>query len=403
MKKLITIIIVAVLVVSLVACSAAPAASSAAASSAAPAASSAAPASSAAAAASSAAPASSAAAAGDTYEIAMLTDSGSVTDKSFNQFTWEGVKAYADKNSKTYKYYKPAEATTKGYEDSIDLAVKAGAKIIVLSGFFFDQACFDSQTKYPDVKFLAIDYRPNNEDQKNPVSKTGPNTYSVLYQEQQPGFLAGYAAVKDGYTKLGFMGGMAVPAVERYGYGFVQGAEYAAKEMGLKDGSIELKYTYVGNFDATPDNQTLAASWYKSGSQIIFACGGSVGLSVMAAAEAANGKVIGVDVDQSGDSPSVVTSAEKYLGATVQDALTKYYAGQYPGGVEATLGAKENMVGLPDDFSKFKTFTKDDYTKLYTALAADTNGIASGIKKDTDVKAATDLGTKAVKVTIIGK
>lgn len=364
-------------------------------------ASSVAPASSAAA--ESAAPESSApaetAAAVEGNEIAMITDVGTIDDKSFNQGTWEGVKQYAEENGISHKYYKPAEKTTDAYVDAIDLAITGGAKIVVCPGYLFEPAIFVEQDKYPDIKFVLIDGRP--QDGTYTTYKTGANTYSVIYAEEQPGFLAGYAAVKEGYTKLGFMGGMAVPAVVRFGYGFVQGAEYAAQELGLAEGSIQIKYTYVGNFDASPENQTIAASWYQEGTEIIFGCGGGVGLSAMAAAESAGAKTIGVDVDQSSESETVVTSAMKYLKNTVYESLKAFYAGSFPGGTDATLGAKENMVGLPDDFSRFTNFTKADYDKIYTALAADTDSLASNIKKDTDAASAVELETKAVEVEVI--
>ena len=364
-------------------------------------ASSVAPASSAAA--ESAAPESSApaetAAAVEGNEIAMITDVGTIDDKSFNQGTWEGVKQYAEENGISHKYYKPAEKTTDAYVDAIDLAITGGAKIVVCPGYLFEPAIFVEQDKYPDIKFVLIDGRP--QDGTYTTYKTGANTYSVIYAEDQPGFLAGYAAVKEGYTKLGFMGGMAVPAVVRFGYGFVQGAEYAAQELGLAEGSIQIKYTYVGNFDASPENQTIAASWYQEGTEIIFGCGGGVGLSAMAAAESAGAKTIGVDVDQSSESETVVTSAMKYLKNTVYESLKAFYAGSFPGGTDATLGAKENMVGLPDDFSRFTNFTKADYDKIYKALAADTDSLASNIKKDTDAASAAELETKAVEVEVI--
>ncbi|MFA9423689.1 MAG: BMP family protein, partial [Sedimentibacter sp.] len=226
------------------------------------------------------------------YEIALITDIGTIDDKSFNQGAWEGVMAYAEENKMTYKYYKPSEKSDDAYLTSIDLAVKAGAKIIVCPGFLFEVPVFKAQDIYPEVNFIILDGYPHNGDY-NPVVKE--NTMSIFYAEQEAGFLAGYAAVKDGYKKLGFMGGVAVPAVVRYGYGYIQGAEYAAKELGMADGSIDLKYTYVGNFDATPENMANAASWYNEGTEVIFACGGAVGNSVMKAAETAKAKVIGVD------------------------------------------------------------------------------------------------------------
>ncbi|MBK5247401.1 MAG: BMP family ABC transporter substrate-binding protein, partial [Peptostreptococcaceae bacterium] len=213
--------------------------------------------------------------------------------------------------------------------------------------------------------------------------------------EDQSGYLAGYAAVKDGFTKLGFMGGMAVPAVVRYGYGFVQGAEAAAKEMGIAN--VDVKYHYTGGFDATPEVQTLASSWYADGTEVIFACGGAVGFSVMAAADAAGAKVIGVDVDQSGENPTVITSAMKGLSDAVQQTLADYYAGSFPGGESLVLGAESKGVALPMETSKFTTFTQADYEKVFASLA---DGSIK-LKQDTDVADASALGTAIVKVTVI--
>jgi basic membrane protein A len=200
--------------------------------------------------------------------------------------------------------------------------------------------------------------------------------------------MAGYAAVKDGYTKLGFMGGMAVPAVIRFGFGFAQGAEYAAADMGID--AIELKYHYTGNFDATPENQTMAASWYGAGTEVIFAAGGKVGNSVMAAAEAADAKVIGVDVDQSSESDTVITSAKKELAVTVQAGLAGFYAGEFKGGIAEWLDITVDAVGLPFSGSRFMTFTEAEYNAIYAALVADTDGIRSGILDDTEALDADD-------------
>lgn len=333
--------------------------------------------------------------AAETYEIAMITDIGTIDDKSFNQGTWEGVVAYAEKNNITHKYYKPTEQSTDAYLAAIQLAVEGGAKVIVTPGFLFEAPIFQAQDLYPDVTFILIDGYPNNGDFNNMVEKTGKNTVGIKFAEEQSGYLAGYAAVKDGYTKLAFMGGMAVPAVVRYGYGFVEGAEAAATEMGIP--SIDMKYHYTGNFEATPENQTLAASWYAEGTQVIFAAGGAVGNSVMSAAEAANAKVIGVDVDQSSESPTVITSAMKGLGAAVEDSLSAYYGGTFPGGQNLVYAADKNGVQLPMATSKFTKFTQADYDAVYAKLAAG----EITLKKDTDAKDATQLGTKIVKVTLV--
>ena len=331
------------------------------------------------------------------YEIAMITDAGEIDDKSFNQGTWEGIKKFAGDNGLTYKYYKPTEVSDSAYLAAIDLAIQGGAKVVVTPGFLFEPAIYEAQDLYPDTKFIILDGTPHTPDYS--TFRIESNVYSIFYAEQQSGFLAGYAAVKDGYTKLGFMGGMAVPAVVRFGYGFVQGAEYAAKEMGLD--SVEIKYHYTGDFAATPKNQTTAATWYADGTEVIFACGGKVGNSVMAAADAAGAKVIGVDVDQSAESETVITSAKKELGISVYAGLQSYYDGAFKGGVSEVLDITVDGVGLPFATSRFNTFSEADYNSIYDALVADTDGIRTSILADTDVAAATDIPTEIVTVTIV--
>ncbi len=335
----------------------------------------------------------------ETYEIAMITDVGEIDDKSFNQGTWEGIKAYAEKNNISHKYYKPTEQTEDAYLAAIQLAVKGGAKIVVTPGYLFEVPIYRAQEMYPEVHFVLIDGYPNDgtkDANGNTTAAPAKNSVGIKFAEEQSGYLAGYAAVIDGYTKLGFMGGMAVPAVVRYGYGFAQGADAAAKELGLAAGSIEMKYNYTGGFDATPEVQTLASSWYSDGTEVIFGCGGKVGNAVMAAAESAKGKVIGVDVDQSSESDTVITSAMKGLAASVQSMLSDYYGDKFPGAQSLTLGAAEDGVQLPMDTSKFNTFTKDDYDAVYKQLASG----EIKLQKD-DVKSADQLGLSYVKVQVI--
>ncbi|MDD3073158.1 MAG: BMP family ABC transporter substrate-binding protein [Eubacteriales bacterium] len=333
----------------------------------------------------------------DKYELALVTDIGTIDDKSFNQGAWEGLKKYAEEKKITYKYYQPAEKTDAAYLDSIDLAVKGGAKLIVCPGYLFEPAVFEAQDLYPEVKFIILDGNPNDGDWSAgaPTYKIEDNVYSVIYAEEEAGFLAGYATVKDGYKKLGFMGGMAVPAVIRFGYGYVQGAEYAAKEMGIS--GIEIMYHYTGSFDATPEAKTMAAGWYEAGTEVIFACGGAVGNSVMAAAEEADKAVIGVDVDQSPESDTVITSSLKMLAISVYDGITAFYAGTFPGGKSVILDATVEGVGLPMATSKFKTFSQADYDAIYKKLV---DGEIE-ILKDTDQTNASDITLSASKVTFV--
>lgn len=331
------------------------------------------------------------------YELALVTDIGTIDDKSFNQGSWEGLDKYAKEKNITSKYYKPAEKTDDAYLAAIELAVSGGAKLIVCPGFLFEHAVFKAQDLYPDVKFVLVDGSPND----GTNFKTGTNTYSIKYAEQQAGFLAGYAAVKDGYKKLGFMGGMAVPAVIRYGYGYIQGADTAAKEMNIAKDEISVKYKYLGDFSPSADFQTEAAAWYQSGVEVIFASAGGAGNSVMSAAASANGKMIGVDVDQSAESETVISSAMKELGNSVYDATAAFYDNKFPGGTDAVLGAKESCVGLPMATSKWNNFSEADYTALLKKLADDEGGISTNLATDTTAADATQVPVELVKVELV--
>lgn len=297
-------------------------------------------------------------------EIAMIADGGNIDDRGFNQGTYDGVKMYGEEKGISYKYYKPVEKTTDAYLSAMELAIEGGAKIIVAPGFRFKEAMYVAQDTWPDMKFVLLDGIPSdgNED------RTADNTVGIQYAEEQAGFLAGYAAVVDGYKNLGFMGGVATPAVVRYGYGFIQGAEAAAKELGVS--GVKMNYYYTGTFNATPETQTLAATWYQNGTEIIFACGSGVGQSVMAAADASgSGKTIGVDIDWAEESESVVTSSMKALSSTVYQMLDKAYSGSFPGGQNITMDASNNGVELPMETSRFNTFTQEKYDEVYQKLA----------------------------------
>ncbi len=296
-------------------------------------------------------------------EIAMIADGGTIDDKGFNQGTYEGVKQYGEEKGISYKYYKPVEKTTDAYLSAMELAIEGGAKIIVAPGFRFTEAMYIAQDTWPDTKFVLLDGVPT----QNGESKTNANTVGIQYAEEQAGFLAGYAAVVEGYKKLGFMGGVATPAVVRYGYGYIQGAEAAAKELGVTD--VEINYYYTGTFDATPETQTLAATWYQNGTEIIFACGSGVGQSVMAAADASSGKSIGVDIDWAEESETVVTSAMKSLSGTVYQMLDKFYTDSFPGGENIVMDASNEGIELPMETSRFEKFDQAQYDELYKKLA----------------------------------
>ncbi len=319
---------------------------------------------------------------GETYELAMITDIGDIDDQSFNQGTWEGLEEYALDHEISHKYYKPTSQSLNDYVAAIDLAIEGGAKVVVTPGFLFENAIHKSQSLHPDVTFILLDGAPHNVtdfdtmdtyDGEDPDYTIADNTLSIFFKEQESGFFAGYAAVKDGLRELGFVGGLAVPAVVRFGVGFVAGAYYAAEEDEVTDFAFDDNYyMYAGGFAPSDTVRNTAASWYSAGVEAIHAAAGGAGSSVMTAAEAATNKwVIGVDVDQSSQSNRVLTSAMKGLAVAVQTALTDYYNDEFEGGDSITLGAMDDAVGLPTATSSwlFSTFTVADYNAIFDDVA----------------------------------
>lgn len=305
-------------------------------------------------------------------KIAMITDSGDITDESFNQITWETCVAYGEENGVETEYYKPAEDTDEERINAIDLAISEGATVVVMPGYLFGPAIAEEQDVYPDVKFIAVDVT-----ESDIVNLSGDsvgisdNVYICSFQEEQAGYLAGYAAVKDGYTDLGFLGGIAVPAVIRYGFGYVQGINDAAEELGV---DVNVKYYYGGQFYGDDSITARMEGWYKDGTQVVFACGGGIYTSAVDAAKDYDGKLIGVDVDQRptiGD--SCITSAMKGLGSAVTAALDAYFGGNWDtiGGKSEQLGLTQgDYIGLPTDADSwgFTTFTTDEYEEVLAGI-----------------------------------
>ena len=324
-----------------------------------------------------------------TQKIAMITDSGDITDESFNQITWETVCAYGDENGVEYEYYKPAEDTDEERINAIDLAINEGATVVVMPGYLFGPAIAEEQDLCPDTTFIAVDVTEGDlvNLAGDPVA-IGKNVYICSFQEEQAGYLAGYGAVKDGYTKLGFLGGIAVPAVIRYGFGYIQGINAAAEEMGV---DVSVKYFYGGQFYGDENITARMEGWYADGTEIVFACGGGIYTSAVEAANNHGGKVIGVDVDQKsviGD--CCVTSAMKGLHAAVYDALDAYFTGNWSSlsGKSEQLGLTQgDYIGLPTDDASwgFTTFTKDEYNTVLEGIKDGSIAVANDIENNPEV------------------
>ena len=328
----------------------------------------------------------------DNLKIAMVTDSGDITDQSFNQTTYEACKEWSADNDAEFNYYKPESDSDEARNASVDQAVADGANVIVLPGYMFAATIVEQSQMYPDVKFIAPDvsagdicekgvgegYTYNPDDYEVTDYYNADNVYCCTYQEEISGYMAGYAAVKLGYKHLGFLGGMSVPAVTRFGYGYVQGVDEAAKELGITD-EVELEYVCGGQFYGDADITAYMDTWYGSkGVEVVFACGGGIYTSAVEAAAKADGKVIGVDSDQSGiiGEDLTVTSAMKGLAPTVKDALQAIkddkwsdYAGKIDNLGLVSENPEENYVQLPMETTQWDdNFTVDDYKELVKKL-----------------------------------
>ena len=327
--------------------------------------------------------------------VAMITDYGDITDQSFNQTTYEACKAFCDYAGLNFQYYKPASDSDEDRTSSIEKAIDDGFNVIVMPGYAFGPAIQKVAPEYDDITFIALDVSEG--DIGDLAAAVPANLYCAVYQEELCGYMAGYAAVKLGYKKLGFLGGMAVPAVVRYGYGFVQGADAAAAELGAED--VEIKYVYGNQFYGDADITAYMDTWYSNGTEIVFACGGGSFTSAGEAAQKAGGKVIGVDVDQKATIDSkygdgiTVTSAMKGLAATVNTELASILNGQFAGGKVENLGLvsdnpDENFVQIAPSTQFADGFTEDDYKALVVKMNAGEIKVSNAIDAEPATTAA---------------
>ncbi|MCQ2489152.1 MAG: BMP family ABC transporter substrate-binding protein [Clostridia bacterium] len=341
--------------------------------------------------------------------VAMVTDSGDITDQSFNQTTYEAAKAWCEENDANFNYYHPDGDDVDHRVASVDQAVKDGYNIILLPGNAFGATIVRVAEKYPDVKFILLDVSKDDilaaafeRDGKEYDYNTDhwniddfvdiSNVYSAIYHEELSGYMAGYAAVMLGYENLGYIGGKAVPAVIRYGYGYIQGADDAAREL---EKQVTVTYGYCNQFLADDRITVVMNDWYLRGVEVIFSCGGGIWESVAKAASVNHKKLIGVDVDQKGIVDStygeglIVTSAMKGLGATVTSTLDKIKGGFWEAlagniatlGIVSTTDPTANYAQLPIDSTEFEEgkFTLHDYYTLIADMRSDKLIISSSI------------------------
>ena len=288
-------------------------------------------------------------------KVGMVTDAGTIDDRSFNQGTWEGIKDTV-KNS---KYLKPAGVTDADYETGIANLYDGDFKFIVTPGYKFERAVGISQEKYQDAKFIILDGVPRDAEGNEIV---GTNTVAIFFAEHESGFLAGIAAaVQLKESEFGFIGGMQLPAVEKFNWGFQQGIQYANENLGTNISIKEENVIYQGSFDDKAGGQQIAAQMYDRGVKVIFTAAGGTGVGAITEAKsrATNGNtsvfVIGVDSDQYNDgiyntqnnSSVILTSAMKYIDQATYDMIKAEVDGKFPGGETLTFSVANDGVGIP--------------------------------------------------------
>ncbi len=348
------------------------------------------------------------------YRVAMITDAGDITDQSFNQTTYEACAAYCKKNDIDFTYKKPDGDTDYARVAMIDLAVAEGYNIMVMSGYIFAETLVETTFKYPDVKFIVLDMTDGDIIAAAVGSKyyddpsayeasdyyNTENTYCAVYKEEIPGYMVGYTAVQLGYRKLGYLGGQAVPPVMRFGYGYLQGIDDAAIELGVVD-DVSVEYAYGGQFYGSTEITAAMDTWYSNGTEVVFACGGGVFTSAAEAAAKVGGKMIGVDSDQAAvidayGEGMTVTSAMKSLTATINAMLDAIIVDgtwdEHVGKIES-LGLASgddmslNFVALPEKSTQWnENFTVDDYKVMVKKIFTGEIQIDDSVEQMPDVQ-----------------
>jgi len=320
-------------------------------------------------------------------EVSLITGVYGLANE-FIAETWECVEKYANENELGSEYFIPEKDTRESYLATIEKAVNEGAKLVVLAGSDFEITTYEAQSKYKETKFLLIDGVPHSSKNKY---ETKANSIGVIFAEEEAGYLAGYAAIKDGYSDVAFLGSEDTPSIKRYGYGFIQGAAAAAEEKSQK---IQLKYEYAGETESSDKVREKAADMYKNGAEVIFVSGGSIISSVIEAAEEHNGKVIGSDVDRSGLSNVVITSAIKNVEVAIEDAIDGFADGKYLGGTAFNYAAKNKGIGLEIDSANFATFNSDEYDQILNKLKEG----EIELKKDNEVKSIQSIKNELITI-----
>ncbi len=280
------------------------------------------------------------------FSVAMVTDIGGVDDKSFNQSAWEGIEKFGEDNGLEkgdggYDYLQ--SKSDADYNTNLNKLVRRDFDLVFGIGFLMEDAVNTIASQQTDAQLAIIDAVVDQ-----------PNVASVLFKEQEGSYLAGVAAaLMTKSKKIGFVGGMEIPVIERFEAGFLAG-------VAAVDPSIVVDVQYTGAFDKAELGKTTANRMYSSGVDIIFHAAGGTGNGVFSEAKELKTKdpdayvwVIGVDSDQYeegkvGDTNITLTSMLKRVDIAVQNLSNLAMEGNFPGGETTVYGLVEEGVGLAD-------------------------------------------------------
>ncbi|MDO4176128.1 MAG: BMP family ABC transporter substrate-binding protein [Bacillota bacterium] len=297
------------------------------------------------------------------YEIALVTDDGLVNDGGHSEVAWNTLVDFGGTNGISHKYYKAAEPSDSAFEETIRTAINKGAKLVIIDNSNMQEVAYEMQKEYPEISFAMTEAEPYDDNGDIRIDK---NTVAVAFDSGQAGFLAGYAAVIEGYRNLGFIGQGENDEIKGFGYGFVKGANKAAGELGV---SVTMKYEYCSDPRDSAAVENTASDMYKDGVECIFAAGGNIQDSVIAAADACDGKVIGSITDQSSKSENVITSAIYNISDAVKSLLQEYKNGEFSGGEVIDYNAYNKGIGLEVKNNRLEVLTQKQYDAVYSLLA----------------------------------
>lgn len=326
-------------------------------------------------------------------KVVFLTDSSEIYDDGFNQSIWEGVQDFARDYNVECTNYVPQDMDEDTIKEIVSEAVSNQADVIVMAGSDYGRHLGVLQKEFEDVTFIAMDVP-----EENITSGLADNTYVCSIKDEQAGYLAGYASVAEGYTKLGFFGGKDITEINRFGYGYIQGADDAAIKCNT---DIEIMYAYAGDFFASADSDIRMMQWYDDGTQVVFACGGTIYTSVIKAALKSQGKMIGVDTDQHKvgepyEYNPVITSAVKDYKTRVYEVLKMYHDDQFDriGGSNQRLGLEDgDYVKLPqnEESWQFEQFTRDEYNEIVDSIVEGRINVSDSVENIPDVSEHTSI------------